>query len=48
MGAGSHLKPEIAVARAITEAAQSRVVQIQGAREDTDREVLSEVWDTTA
>ncbi|HWR25792.1 MAG TPA: YcaO-related McrA-glycine thioamidation protein [Methanosarcina sp.] len=38
MGAGSHLKPEIAVARAITEAAQSRVIQIQGAREDTDRE----------
>ncbi|KKH38545.1 YcaO-related McrA-glycine thioamidation protein [Methanosarcina mazei] len=38
MGAGSNLKPEIAVARAITEAAQSRVVQIQGAREDTDRE----------
>ena len=38
MGAGSHPKPEIAVARAITEAAQSRVVQIQGAREDTDRE----------
>jgi ribosomal protein S12 methylthiotransferase accessory factor len=38
MGAGSHLKPEIAVSRAITEAAQSRVVQIQGAREDTDRE----------
>ncbi|MGB9938868.1 YcaO-related McrA-glycine thioamidation protein [Methanosarcina sp.] len=38
MGAGSHLNPEIAVARAITEAAQSRVVQIQGAREDTDRE----------
>lgn len=38
MGAGSHLRPEIAVARAITEAAQSRVIQIQGAREDTDRE----------
>lgn len=38
MGAGSHLKPEIAIARAVTEAAQSRVVQIQGAREDTDRE----------
>jgi putative methanogenesis marker protein 1 len=38
MGAGSHLKPEIAVSRAITEAAQSRVVQIQGAREDTARE----------
>jgi putative methanogenesis marker protein 1 len=38
MGAGSHLSPEIAVTRAITEAAQSRVVQIHGAREDTDRE----------
>jgi len=38
MGAGSHLKPATAVVRAITEAAQSRVVQIQGAREDTDRE----------
>ncbi len=38
MGAGSHLKPEIAVTRALTEAAQSRVVQIHGAREDTDRE----------
>ncbi|WP_407282882.1 YcaO-related McrA-glycine thioamidation protein [Methanolobus sp. WCC1] len=38
MGAGTHLKPEIAVRRALTEAAQSRVVQIHGAREDTDRE----------
>ncbi len=38
MGAGAHLKPEIAVTRALTEAAQSRVVQIHGAREDTDRE----------
>ncbi len=38
MGAGSHLKPATAVVRAITEASQSRVVQIQGAREDTDRE----------
>lgn len=38
MGAGSHLRPEIAVSRAITEVAQSRVVQIQGAREDTARE----------
>jgi ribosomal protein S12 methylthiotransferase accessory factor len=38
MGAGSHLRPEIAVKRALTEAAQSRVVQIHGAREDTDRE----------
>jgi putative methanogenesis marker protein 1 len=40
MGAGSHLSPEIAVSRAITEAAQSRVVQIHGAREDTDREQI--------
>lgn len=38
MGAGSHLNPAIAVRRALTEAAQSRVVQIHGAREDTDRE----------
>ncbi len=38
MGAGAHLQPEIAVTRALTEAAQSRVVQIHGAREDTDRE----------
>jgi len=38
MGAGSHLSPQIAVARALTEAAQSRMVQIHGAREDTDRE----------
>jgi len=38
MGAGAHLKPEIAVKRALTEAAQSRVVQIHGAREDTNRE----------
>ncbi|MDG6242822.1 MAG: YcaO-related McrA-glycine thioamidation protein [Methanolobus sp.] len=38
MGAGTHLKPEIAVRRALTEAAQSRVVQIHGAREDTERE----------
>ncbi|AEH61355.1 methanogenesis marker protein 1 [Methanosalsum zhilinae DSM 4017] len=38
MGAGSHLKPEIAIRRALSEAAQSRLVQIHGAREDTDRE----------
>lgn len=40
MGAGSHLKPEIAIRRALTEAAQSRVVQIHGAREDTEREMF--------
>nr|WP_321496499.1 YcaO-related McrA-glycine thioamidation protein [uncultured Methanolobus sp.] len=38
MGAGAHLNPVIAVRRALTEAAQSRVVQIHGAREDTERE----------
>jgi ribosomal protein S12 methylthiotransferase accessory factor len=38
MGAGAHLDPGIAITRALTEAAQSRVVQIHGAREDTDRE----------
>ncbi|NKQ39232.1 MAG: YcaO-related McrA-glycine thioamidation protein [Methanosarcinales archaeon] len=38
MGAGSHLNPEIAIRRAITEVAQSRLVQIHGTREDTDRE----------
>ncbi|WP_094226881.1 YcaO-related McrA-glycine thioamidation protein [Methanolobus psychrotolerans] len=38
MGAGAHLNPQIAIRRALTEAAQSRVVQIHGAREDTERE----------
>ncbi len=38
MGAGSHLDPAIAVSRALSEAAQSRLVQIHGAREDTARE----------
>ncbi|WP_300606260.1 YcaO-related McrA-glycine thioamidation protein [Methanohalophilus sp.] len=38
MGAGAHLDPAIAVSRALSEAAQSRVVQIHGAREDTARE----------
>lgn len=38
MGAGAHLDPVIAVRRALSEAAQSRVVQIHGAREDTARE----------
>lgn len=40
MGAGAHLDPKIAVLRALTEAAQSRVIQIQGAREDTTREKM--------
>ncbi len=40
MGAGAHLDPKIAAMRALTEAAQSRVIQIQGAREDTTREKM--------
>jgi ribosomal protein S12 methylthiotransferase accessory factor len=38
MGVGTHLDARIAVLRALTEVAQSRATQIQGAREDTDRE----------
>jgi ribosomal protein S12 methylthiotransferase accessory factor len=38
MGVGTHLDSRIAVLRALTEVAQSRATQIQGAREDTDRE----------
>jgi len=38
MGAGAHLSPTIAATRALCEAAQSRLVQIHGAREDTVRE----------
>ncbi len=37
IGIGTHLDPEIAVLRALTEVAQSRATQIQGAREDTVR-----------
>lgn len=37
LGVGTHLNPEIAVLRALTEVAQSRATQIQGAREDTVR-----------
>jgi len=35
MGFGAHPDPEVAAIRAIMEVAQSRLVQIQGAREDT-------------
>nr|WP_245323761.1 YcaO-related McrA-glycine thioamidation protein [Methanomicrobium sp. W14] len=35
IGMGTHLSPEIAAVRAITEVAQSRATQIHGAREDT-------------
>lgn len=37
MGIGTHLDPEIAVIRAISEVAQSRATQIHGTREDTVR-----------
>jgi ribosomal protein S12 methylthiotransferase accessory factor len=37
MGSGCHLWPEIALSRALTEAAQSRLTAISGAREDLER-----------
>ena len=37
LGIGTHLDPEVAVFRALTEVAQSRATQINGAREDTVR-----------
>jgi ribosomal protein S12 methylthiotransferase accessory factor len=40
LGVGSHLNPEIAVIRALTEVAQSRAIQIHGARENTSRAVF--------
>jgi|SRR5271157_228023 len=40
MGVGTHMDASIAVIRALTEVAQSRATQIQGAREDTDRETI--------
>ncbi|TDA35300.1 YcaO-related McrA-glycine thioamidation protein, partial [Candidatus Nezhaarchaeota archaeon WYZ-LMO7] len=40
IGFGTHLDPEIAAIRALLEVAQSRLVQIQGAREDTHRASL--------
>ena len=52
-GFGCHLDPAIAMARAITEAVQTRMTYISGARDDffphdyrraTDRRVLARVW----
>lgn len=40
LGVGTHLDPEIAVLRALTEVAQSRATQIHGTREDTTRAVF--------
>ena len=37
MGAGAHLSPEHAIFRALTEAAQFRLAQISGAREDVQK-----------
>ena len=37
LGMGTHLDPEVAILRALTEVAQSRATQIHGAREDTVR-----------
>ena len=53
-GFGAHLVPEVAIARALTEAAQTRVTYIAGGRDDffpfdyaraTDPELLAEIWD---
>ncbi len=52
-GFGAHLVPEIAIARAITEAAQTRLTYIAGARDDffpidyaraTDPELMDDLW----
>ena len=40
LGVGTHLDPEIAAIRALTEVAQSRATQIHGTREDTVRAVF--------
>jgi YcaO-like protein with predicted kinase domain len=56
-GFGAHLRPEIAIARAVTEAAQTRLTYIAGARDDffahdyaraTDPELLAAVWSRLA
>ncbi len=56
-GFGAHLLPEIAIARALTEAAQTRLTYIAGARDDffpfdyaraTDPEVLADLWERLA
>lgn len=56
-GFGAHLQPEVAIARAITEAAQTRLTYIAGGRDDffafdyaraTDPEILGDLWDRLA
>jgi ribosomal protein S12 methylthiotransferase accessory factor len=41
LGVGSHLVPEVALVRALTEAAQSRLTTIHGTREDTYKAVFA-------
>jgi ribosomal protein S12 methylthiotransferase accessory factor len=52
-GFGAHWRPEVAIARALTEAAQTRVTYIAGGRDDffpfdyaraTDPELLADLW----
>jgi ribosomal protein S12 methylthiotransferase accessory factor len=56
-GFGAHLVPEIAIARAITEAAQTRLTYIAGGRDDffpidyaraTDPALLADLWERLA
>jgi ribosomal protein S12 methylthiotransferase accessory factor len=56
-GFGAHLVPEVAIARALTEAAQTRLTYIAGARDDffpfdyaraTDPELLADLWQQLA
>jgi YcaO-like protein with predicted kinase domain len=53
-GFGCHLAPEIALSRALTEAAQTRLTYIAGGRDDffpfdyartSDRELLAQIWE---
>lgn len=41
-GAGCHLRPEVALSRALTEAAQARITFITGARDDLEPELYDE------
>lgn len=56
-GFGAHLVPEVAIARALTEAAQTRLTYIAGGRDDffpfdyaraTDPELLADLWERLA
>ncbi len=56
-GFGAHLLPEVAIARALTEAAQTRLTYIAGGRDDffpfdyaraTDPELMADLWERLA